>query len=86
MIVMFMDTRGEGEEETKKETARPKQFIPKAVGQKVTIRLMDGRPLIAKLESHNNYELLLDVGKGKKIIVFKHAISTLEYEALYEGR
>jgi sRNA-binding regulator protein Hfq len=47
---------------------------------------MDGRPLIAKLESHNNYELLLDVGKGKKIIVFKHAISTLEYEAQDEGR
>ena len=79
-----------GEEETKKETgkeaAKPKQFIPRAVGQKVTIRLMDGRPLIAKLESHNNYELLLDVGKGKKIIVFKHAISTMEYEAQEEGR
>ena len=79
-----------GEEETKKETGKetpkPKQFIPKAVGQKVTIRLMDGRPLIAKLESHNNYELLLDVGKGKKIIVFKHAISTMEYEVQEEGR
>ena len=79
-----------GEEEAKKETgkeaAKPKQFIPRAVGQKVTIRLMDGRPLIAKLESHNNYELLLDVGKGKKIIVFKHAISTMEYEAQEEGR
>ena len=83
---MFIDMRGEGEEETKKETAKPKQFIPKAVGQKVTIRLVDGRPLIAKLESHNNYELLLDVGKGKKIIVFKHAISTLEYEVQDEGR
>ncbi|HPE62946.1 MAG TPA: RNA chaperone Hfq [Methanothrix sp.] len=83
---MFMDMRGEGEEETKKETTKPKQFIPKAVGQKVTIRLMDGRPLIAKLESHNNYELLLDVGKGKKIIVFKHAIGTLEYEVQDEGR
>ncbi len=79
-----------GEEETKKETgkeaAKPKQFIPRAVGQKVTIRLMDGRPLIAKLESHNNYELLLDVGKGKKMIVFKHAIGTMEYEVQEEGR
>jgi len=81
----FLDN---GEEEAKKETAKPKtkQFIPRAVGQKVTIRLMDGRPLIAKLESHNNYELLLDVGKGKKIIVFKHAIGTLEYEVQEEGR
>ncbi|KUK45320.1 MAG: RNA chaperone Hfq [Methanothrix sp.] len=83
----FLDN---GEEEAKKETgkdaAKPKQFIPRAVGQKVTIRLMDGRPLIAKLESHNNYELLLDVGKGKKIIVFKHAISTMEYEVQDEGR
>ena len=83
----FLDN---GEEEAKKETgreaAKPKQFIPRAVGQKVTIRLMDGRPLIARLESHNNYELLLDVGKGKKIIVFKHAIGTLEYEVQEEGR
>jgi RNA chaperone Hfq len=83
----FLDN---GEEEAKKETgkeaAKPKQFIPRAVGQKVTIRLMDGRPLIAKLESHNNYELLLDVGTGKTIIVFKHAISTMEYEAQEEGR
>jgi sRNA-binding regulator protein Hfq len=83
----FLDN---GEEEAKKETgreaAKPKQFIPRAVGQKVTIRLMDGRPLIARLESHNNYELLLDTGKGKKIIVFKHAIGTLEYEAQEEGR
>ncbi|HNR57354.1 MAG TPA: RNA chaperone Hfq, partial [Methanothrix sp.] len=59
---------------------------PRAVGQKVTIRLLDGRPLIAKLESQNNYELLLDLGKGKKMIVFKHAIGTLEYEAQDEGR
>jgi sRNA-binding regulator protein Hfq len=83
---MFIETIREGEEETKKETAKPKQFIPKAIGQKVTIRLMDGRPLIAKLEAQNNYELLLDVGKGKKIFVFKHAIGTLEYEAQDEGR
>lgn len=85
--MMFLD-KGEEEEkkETGKEAAKPKQFIPKAVGQKVTIRLMDGRPLIAKLESQNNYELLLDAGKGKKIIVFKHAIGTLEYEVQEEGR
>ncbi|MGC9516039.1 hypothetical protein [Methanocrinis sp.] len=76
----------EAKKETGKEAARPKQFIPQAVGQKVTIRLMDGRPLIAKLESHNNYELLLDAGRGKKIIVFKHAIGTLEYEVQEEGR
>ncbi len=31
---MFIETKGEGEEETKKETAKPKQFIPRAVGQK----------------------------------------------------
>lgn len=83
----FLDNgEEEAKKETGKETPKPKQFIPRAVGQKVTIRLMDGRPLIAKLESHNNYELLLDVGKGKKIIVFKHAIGTMEYEAQEEGR
>ncbi|WP_048144244.1 RNA chaperone Hfq [Methanothrix harundinacea] len=81
---MFLDEKGE--EEGKKDTAKPKQFIPRALGQKVTIRLLDGRPLIAKLEAQNNYELLLDLGKGKKMIVFKHAIGTLEYEAQDEGR
>lgn len=84
---MFLEKEEEEEKkETGTETTKPKQFIPRAVGQKVTIRLLDGRPLIAKLESQNNYELLLDVGKGKKIIVFKHAISTLEYEVQDEGR
>ncbi len=85
--MMFLEKEEEEEKkETGTETTKPKQFIPRAVGQKVTIRLLDGRPLIAKLESQNNYELLLDVGKGKKIIVFKHAISTLEYEVQDEGR
>ena len=39
---MFLDEKGE--EEGKKETAKPKQFIPRAVGQKVTIRLLTEGP------------------------------------------
>ena len=66
--------------DTIQHTVSHPQFIPKVLKQKVTIRLMDGRPIIGELMAYNNYELLVNIGNGKKMIVFKNAISTLEYE------
>ena len=60
---------------------QPPQFIPKIRGQKVLVRLSDGRPLNAVLEAYNNYELLFDIGKNKKMLIFKHAITSIEFES-----
>jgi sRNA-binding regulator protein Hfq len=46
----------------------------------IMIRMMDGRPIKGVLEAYNAYELLLDLGQGKKLIVFKGAVSSIEYE------
>ncbi len=62
--------------------AKPEQrtfeFIPKLKGKKVIIRLISGgQPVTGTLESYNPYELLIQTAKGK-ILVFKHAIATIE--------
>jgi host factor-I protein len=41
---------------------------------------VDGRPIKGVLEAYNAYELLLDLGNGKKQIIFKGAISSIDYE------
>lgn len=54
------------------------QFIPKFKGKKVTIRLVSGgQPVIGIVDSFNSYEILLLTTKGE-ILVFKHAIATIE--------
>lgn len=58
----------------------PPQFIPEISRGPINIRMKDGRPIKGVLEAHNVYQLLLDLGHGKKMIVFKGAISTIEYE------
>ncbi len=58
----------------------PPQFLPKLLKRVIIIRMMDGRPIKGVLEAYNNHELLLDLGQGKKLIVFKGAISSIEYE------
>lgn len=63
-----------------KKSSTPPQFLPRLLGRAVMIRLMDGRPIKGVLEVYNAYELLLDLGHGKKQIVFKGAISTIDYE------
>ena len=56
----------------------PPQFIPKLRGKKVVIRLVSGgQPVTGTLEGHNPYELLLQTAKGQ-LLVFKHAIATIE--------
>jgi len=54
------------------------QFIPKFLGKKVTIRPIQGQPVTGTLEGYNPYELRILVGGKKEIIVFKHAIYTIE--------
>ena len=74
------------EEPTNNETAKhthttkPFQlgFIPKLRGKKVIIRLISGgQPITGTIEAFNPYELLLQTAKGQ-LLVFKHAIATIE--------
>ncbi len=58
----------------------PPQFLPKLLKRSIMIRMMDGRPIKGVLEAYNAYELLLDLGQGKKLIVFKGAIASIDYE------
>ena len=53
-------------------------FIPDLKGKKVVIRLVSGgQPVTGTIEGYNPYELLLQTAKGQ-LVVFKHAIATIE--------
>jgi len=54
------------------------QFIPKFRGKKVIIRLVSGgQPVTGTIERYNPYEILIQTVKGQ-VLVFKHAIATIE--------
>lgn len=54
------------------------EFIPKLKGKKVMVRLISGgQPIAGILEAFNPYEILIQTAKGE-ILVFKHAIATIE--------
>lgn len=74
-------TPPEGEKKAKPKAKSPggPNFLPDMLGQKVLARLVDGRPINATLEAFNAYELLFDLGHGKKMMVFKHAVSSIEF-------
>jgi RNA chaperone Hfq len=56
----------------------PPQFIPKLRGKKVIIRLVSGgQPVTGTIEGYNPYEILIQTVKGQ-VLVFKHAIATIE--------
>lgn len=67
------------EEPVKAKTiAKQFEFIPKLKGKKVMIRLISGgQPITGILEAFNPYEILIQTAKGE-ILVFKHAIATIE--------
>jgi sRNA-binding regulator protein Hfq len=65
------------EEPTEKTKASSHQFIPKLVGQKITVRPAQGQPITGILRDYNPYELLIEVG-SKQIIVFKSSIWCIE--------
>jgi host factor-I protein len=66
--------------EVKTKSVGPPQFLPKLLKRPIMIRMMDGRPIKGVLEAYNAYELLLDLGNGKKQIIFKGAIASIDYE------
>jgi RNA chaperone Hfq len=54
------------------------QFIPKLKGKKVNIRLISGgQPITGTIEGYNPQEILIQTAKGQ-LLVFKHAIATIE--------
>ena len=54
------------------------QFIPKLKGKKVIIRLISGgQPITGTIEGYNPQEILIQTAKGQ-LLVFKHAIATIE--------
>ena len=66
------------EKETPMSKQGPPQFIPKLKGKKVIIRLTSGgQPVAGTIEGYNPYEILLLTTKGE-LLVFKHAIATIE--------
>lgn len=53
-------------------------FIPDLKGKKVVVRLVSGgQPVTGTIEGYNPYELLLQTAKGQ-LLVFKHAVATIE--------
>jgi len=58
----------------------PPQFLPKLLNQMIMVRMVDGRPIKGVLEGYNNYELKLGLGRDKKVILFKGAIASIEYQ------
>jgi RNA chaperone Hfq len=72
----MMDMTEEKEMPTTKQG--PPQFIPKLKGKKVVIRLASGgQPVTGTIEGYNPYEILLQAATGQ-LLVFKHAIATIE--------
>jgi sRNA-binding regulator protein Hfq len=69
-----------GDSKTEKKSGGPPQFLPKLLNRTIMIRMMDGRPIKGVLEAFNAYELLIDLGHRKKMILFKGAVSTIEFE------
>ena len=53
-------------------------FIPSLKNKKVVIRpVSGGQPVTGTIEGYNPYEILLQTAKGQ-LLVFKHAIATIE--------
>jgi RNA chaperone Hfq len=66
------------EEEEKPKRQQSPQFIPNLWSKKVTIRLVSGgQPITGIVEGYNPYEILIQTAKGQ-LLVFKHAIATIE--------
>ena len=65
-------------ETTKRAKLLTNGFIPDLKGKKVVIRLVSGgQPVTGTIEGYNPYELLLQTAKGQ-LLVFKHAIASIE--------
>jgi RNA chaperone Hfq len=73
-----MDTELLKEEANRTTKPLTNGFIPKLKGKKVIIRLTSGgQPATGTVEGYNPYEILVQTVKGQ-LLVFKHAIATIE--------
>lgn len=83
MIEKIEDEKIEKAEAKPKPQPKPRpggpNFLNKLVGHKVLCRMVDGRPVNAVLEAYNPYEILFDIGNGKKMLIFKHAVASIEF-------
>lgn len=77
--IKSMDKSEEPTTTEPEERRGPPQFIPRLLGQKVLCRMVDGRPLNATVAGFNPYEILFDLGNNKRMLIFKHAISSIEF-------
>ena len=58
--------------------SKPSDFVYGFKGKKVIIRLISGgQPVTGVIKAASVYEILIDTPKGQ-MLVFKHAIATLE--------
>ena len=53
------------------------QFLPRLLGQKLTLRMIAGQPVTGELIGYNAYEILLKTPKGP-FLFFKGAIMWIE--------
>jgi len=73
-----MDTKTAERDANTKITPKSFDLIPKLMDKKITIRLVSGgQPITGTLEGYNPYELLVRTAKGE-LVVFKHAVATIE--------
>jgi len=78
MVAILVETEEEIPTSPRPRKQTGPQFIPKLRGKRVIIRLVTGgQPITGILEGYNPYEILIKTAKGE-ILVFKHAIATME--------
>ena len=73
------ETKAAPEKPKKPKSKGQPQFLPKLKGQKILVRMTDGRPIQGTLEAFNLYEIKLDLGRGKKMVLLKGAVTSIEY-------
>jgi sRNA-binding regulator protein Hfq len=74
------ETGGKAENEPQRHSRPPPNFLQPLLGKKVLARMVDGRPINATLAGYNPYEIVFDIGNGRRLLCFKHAISSIEFD------
>ncbi len=78
-----LDAGGRVENESpakERQNRLPPNFLRPLLGKKVLARMSDGRPIHATLSAYNSYEIVFDLGNGKRLLTFKHAVASIEFE------
>lgn len=57
-------------------------FLPKLLGQEVTVHLVTGQEVKGKLKGFNSYELLIEPANSDELsLIFRSAIAKVNYKA-----